>query len=97
MRVFIVHAHHEQTSFNSALTREAAAALVSTGHEVVVSDLHAMDFDPCERSAHFSPPLNAERFDAQAEQRHASENGTLPAVVTEELAKMGHTPQVRTS
>lgn len=39
MRVLIVHAHPEPTSFNGALTREATAALAGAGHEVVVSDL----------------------------------------------------------
>ncbi len=46
MRVLIVHAHHEPQSFNGAMTREAKAALIATGNEVVVSDLYAMQFDP---------------------------------------------------
>src|SRR6266852_2561847 len=46
MRVLIVHAHHEPKSFNGAMTRAAVEALTSAGHEVVVSDLYAMGFDP---------------------------------------------------
>jgi putative NADPH-quinone reductase len=46
MRIFIVHAHHEPTSFNGAMTREATASLGAAGHEIVVSDLYAMGFDP---------------------------------------------------
>ena len=46
MRVFIVHAHHEAASFNGAMIREATAALGAGGHEVVVSDLYGMEFDP---------------------------------------------------
>jgi NAD(P)H dehydrogenase (quinone) len=88
MHAHFVLAHPEPHSFNAHLARSGMGALEADGWTTGLSDLHAMDFDPCERGTHFSPPLNAERFDAQAEQRHASENGTLPAVVTEELAKL---------
>ncbi|SFQ04682.1 Flavodoxin-like fold [Mesorhizobium sp. NFR06] len=46
MRIFIVHAHPEPDSFNGALTRAAQEALAAAGHEVVVSDLYAMAFNP---------------------------------------------------
>src|SRR5215469_16872122 len=46
MRVFIVHAHPEPMSFSGALTRTATAALADAGHEVVVSDLYAIGFNP---------------------------------------------------
>src|SRR6516225_2630860 len=46
MSVFIVHAHPEPRSFNGAMTRAAAAALKEAGHELAVSDLYAMGFDP---------------------------------------------------
>ena len=46
MRVFIVHAHHEPKSFNGAMTQEAIAALRPAGHEVIVSDLYSMGFNP---------------------------------------------------
>jgi putative NADPH-quinone reductase len=38
LRVLIVYAHHEQSSFNAAMTREAMAALNEAGHEVIVFD-----------------------------------------------------------
>ena len=44
MRVFIVHAHPEPRSFNSAMTREATHALRAAGHDVDTSDLYAMGF-----------------------------------------------------
>ena len=44
--VFIVHAHHKPKSFNGALTEAARQALLANGHEVRISDLYAMDFDP---------------------------------------------------
>lgn len=88
MHAHFVLAHPEPRSFNAHLARSAMAALEAAGWTTSLSDLYAMGFDPCEGGAHFSPPLNAERFDAQAEQRHASDNGTLPAFVTEELARL---------
>jgi NAD(P)H dehydrogenase (quinone) len=88
MHAHFVLAHPEPRSFNAHLARSGMAALEAAGWTTSLSDLYAMDFDPCEGGAHFLPPLNAERFDAQAEQRHASEHGTLPAFVTEELARL---------
>ncbi|MEC8137784.1 MAG: NAD(P)H-dependent oxidoreductase [Pseudomonadota bacterium] len=44
--VFIVRAHHKPKSFNGALTEAARQALLANGHEVRISDLYAMDFDP---------------------------------------------------
>jgi NAD(P)H dehydrogenase (quinone) len=37
VRVFIVHAHPEERSFNGAMTRAATSALIEAGHAVVVS------------------------------------------------------------
>jgi NAD(P)H dehydrogenase (quinone) len=88
MHAHFVLAHPEPKSFNAHLARSGADALEAKGWTTSLSDLYAMGFDPNEHAAHFSPPLNADRFDAQAEQRHASERGTLPAVVTEELARL---------
>ena len=88
MHAHFVLAHPEPRSFNAHLARSGMTALEAAGWTTSLSDLYAMGFDPSERAAHFSPPLHPERFDAQAEQRHASEHATLPAVVTEELAKL---------
>ncbi len=72
MRVLIVHAHHEPQSFNGALTRTAVAALAEAGHDVVVSDLHAMNFDPVSDRRNFTTVADPERLSQQAEERHAS-------------------------
>ncbi len=86
MHAHFVLAHPEPQSFNAHLVRAGAAALTNAGWTVSVSDLYAMGFDPCERPEHFSDRAAPDRFDAQAEQRHASQTGTLPQVVKEELA-----------
>ncbi|HXW19238.1 MAG TPA: NAD(P)H-dependent oxidoreductase, partial [Roseiarcus sp.] len=83
-----VLAHPEPQSFNAQLVRSGADALKAEGWTVSISDLYAMDFDPCERPRHFSHRIGPARFDAQAEQRHASETHTLPSVVTGEVARL---------
>ena len=88
MRAHIVCAHPEPSSYNAHLAATARAALERQGWAVTVSDLHAMGFDPCERAAHYAEPLDPGRFDAQAEQRHASQNRTLPAEVAGEIARL---------
>ncbi len=87
MHAHFVLAHPEPNSFNGHLVASGADALRAAGWTVTVSDLYAMGFDPSERAEHF-PTRAAGRFDVQAEQRRAAEAGTLPAVVTEELARM---------
>ena len=47
-----------------------------------------MGFDPCEGPAHFENRAEATRFEAQSEQRYASEAGSLPKTVMDELAAM---------
>ncbi len=88
MHAHFVLAHPEPQSFNAHLVRSGAAALEAEGWTVSVSDLYARGFDPCERLEHFSDRAAPDRFDPQAEQRHASGTGSLPRVVTDELAFM---------
>jgi NAD(P)H dehydrogenase (quinone) len=84
MHVFIVHAHHEPSSFNGALTREAVAALTAAGHEVVVSDLYAMGFDPVSDRRNFLTIKDPDRLRQQTEETHASEhNGYVEALQAE--------------
>ncbi|HXV25586.1 MAG TPA: NAD(P)H-dependent oxidoreductase [Alphaproteobacteria bacterium] len=79
MRVFIVHAHHEPTSFNGAMTREATAALTAAGHEVIVSDLYAMGFNPVSDRRNFITVKDPNRLRQQVEEVHASEHhGYVP-------------------
>ena len=72
MRVFIVHAHPEPKSFNAALTQTAAQALRAAGHDVVVSDLYAMGWDPVSDRRNFTTCLDPEYFKQQAEEQHAA-------------------------
>ena len=88
MHAHFVLAHPEPQSFNGHLVRSGTEALEAAGWTVSVSDLYAMGFDPCERAAFYPERAAPDRFDTQSEQRHASEQGTLPAFVMEELARL---------
>lgn len=83
MKALIVLAHPEPQSFNGALTEAAASTLRMAGHSVTLHDLHAMGFDPVERSDHFSVRANADRFAPQTEQRFSADSDALPADVLE--------------
>lgn len=88
MHAHFVLAHPEPQSFNAHLVRSGVEALAAEGWTTSVSDLYAMGFDPAERPQHYPDRLDPARFDVQAEQRHGSETGALPAHVVEELARM---------
>ena len=85
MHAHFVLAHPEPNSFNAHLVRSGAEALRGDGYTTTISDLYAMGFDPCERGNFFSDRVDPDRFDVQLDQRHASETGTLPIYVVEEL------------
>lgn len=87
-RAHIVLAHPEPRSFNGHLAELARSTLQKYGWSVSVSDLAAMGFDPCEAPRHYTSRKNPSRFDAQAEQRHASDTGTIPVDVAGEIARL---------
>jgi len=88
VRAHIVLAHPEPQSYNAHLARTAQSALQARGWTTTLSDLYAQGFDPCERAAHYPAALHPERFDAQAEQRHASQQRALPEAVRQEVAHL---------
>ncbi len=84
MKVFIVHAHHEPNSFSGALTREAVVALRNAGHEVQLSDLYAMNFDPVSDRRNFVSVKDPSHLKQQVEEEHASQvNGFAPELQAE--------------
>ena len=72
MRVFIVHAHPEPKSFNGAMTATAKEALEAAGHEVVLSDLYAMGFNPVSDRRNFTTVADPIYYRQQAEEAHAA-------------------------
>lgn len=84
MKVFIVHAHHEPHSFNAALTQSATEHLRLHGHEVIVSDLHAMGWDPVSDRRNFSTVSDPAYLKQQQEELYATEHdGFVPEVQAE--------------
>ena len=88
MRVLIVHAHHEPKSFNGAMTREAVAALTAAEHEVIVSDLYAMGFDPVSDRRNFLTDADPETLKQQAEESHASAGNSFAPDLQAEMDKV---------
>ncbi len=86
--VLIVHAHHEQGSFNGALTQRAREVLARLGHEVVVSDLYAMGFDPVSDRRNFTTVKDAKYLKQQREEVHASKEGGFAEDIAKEMEKV---------
>jgi len=88
LNVFIVYAHHEPTSFNAALLDESVTALRTAGHDVVVSDLYAMKFDPVSDRRNFVTTFDPQRLKQQAEEAHASAHDGFAPDLKAETAKL---------
>jgi NAD(P)H dehydrogenase (quinone) len=88
MHVLIVLAHPEPSSFNAQMAALAAETLRDQGHTTEVSDLYAARFDPLEGPRHYAQRASTERFDAQDEQRNASDKRTLPPETRAEIEKL---------
>jgi len=88
MQAHIVLAHPESQSFNAHLAKTARTALDTQGWSVTLSDLYAMGFDPCEGPEHYRNRHAPQRFDAQAEQYHASQTATLAQQVETEIDRI---------
>lgn len=88
MKVLIVFAHHEPRSFNAAMKDEAVRVLEGEGHEVVVSDLYAMNFNPVASAADFGERANPDYLVYALEQRHGFSTGTLAADIRAEVDKV---------
>ncbi|PKO94137.1 MAG: NAD(P)H dehydrogenase [Betaproteobacteria bacterium HGW-Betaproteobacteria-10] len=88
MKVLIVHAHYEAKSFNSALKDVAVKTLTEAGHEVQVSDLYAMNWNPVASQADFAEPTNPDYCVYALEQRKGFESGSIAPDIQTEIAKV---------
>ena len=88
MRVLIVHAHYEPKSFTSAMRDAAVDELTRLGHDVTVSDLYAMAFDPVAKKADFGDPSRPDYTVYSLEQRHCHANGSLSPDIAAEVRKL---------
>jgi NAD(P)H dehydrogenase (quinone) len=88
VNILIVHAHYEPKSFTAAMKDVAVTELRAQGHEVVVSDLQAMQFNPVAKKADFGNPKNSEYTVYSLEQRHCYDNGSLAPDILAEVEKL---------
>lgn len=88
MNVLIVHAHPEPQSFTTALKNLAVEQLSHAGHQVVVSDLYAMNFNPVASAADFNSRKNPDYLVYALEQRINYENQTIAADIAAEVEKV---------
>jgi len=88
LKVFIVSAHPEPKSFNTALRDLSVRVLADLGHEVRVSDLYDMGFNPVAGPADFTERQDADYLVYALEQRHGYETGTLAPDIHDEIEKV---------
>lgn len=89
MNIFIVYAHPEPRSFNGALKDKAVDVLSAAGHNVTVSDLYAMDFQPAIGPQDFKGTrADPDFLSFPREQAHALETVSLSRDIVAEQEKL---------
>ena len=88
MNVLIVHAHPEPKSFTAALRDQAVETLQAQGHQVRVSDLYAMNWNPVASAEDFCARENPDYLVYALEQRRSSKQQTLASDIQQELDKL---------
>jgi len=86
--ILIVTAHPEQRSFNHALTESATSALRAAGHDVVLSDLYAENFDASSGPGDFTARADADHLHYQNEQTNAVRTKSFAPDIAREQAKL---------
>ena len=88
MKVLIVYAHHEPRSFNAALLERSVETLGHLGHEVRVSDLYAMNFDPVASADDFKVRRFPDALQYDREQKFSSEQHAFADDIQCEIDKL---------
>ncbi|AKB26998.1 glutathione-regulated potassium-efflux system ancillary protein KefG [Methanosarcina siciliae T4/M] len=88
MKVLYVYAHQEPKSFNAALKETALAALKEKGHEVKLSDLYAMNFNPVLTGEDFTDRKKPDVFKPFLEAIQASKTGAFAPDILAEMEKV---------
>jgi NAD(P)H dehydrogenase (quinone) len=88
MNILIIHAHPEPKSFCAALKDEAVETLQTLGHDVTVSDLYAMGFNPVASAQDFLARENPDYLSYALEQRAGAASGVLKQDIQDEIAKV---------
>ncbi|MDM9594081.1 NAD(P)H-dependent oxidoreductase [Pseudomonas guariconensis] len=88
MNVLIVHAHPEPQSFTAALRDQALETFKAQGHQVQVSDLYAMDWNPVASAEDFGKRENPDYLVYALEQRLGVKSGSIAPDIQAELDKL---------
>lgn len=88
MKVFIVYAHPEPQSFNRALLDTSLRVLKEEGHEVEVSDLYAMGFNPVASAVDFTERRFPQALQYDREQKQASQRRGFTDDIQHEIDKL---------
>lgn len=88
MNILVVHAHHEPESFCSALASQAIETLQDQGHQVVVSDLYRMNFDPVSDRRNFRTTKDSAYLKQQSEEVYATAHDGFANDVEIEIQKL---------
>jgi NAD(P)H dehydrogenase (quinone) len=71
VNIFIVYAHHEPSSFTSAMKNLATEVFTAQGHSVVISDLYGQGFSPLAQKWDFVT-TSGRHINYMFEQKHAA-------------------------
>jgi len=88
MKILYIYAQQEPTSFNAALKDTALAALGENGHEVELSDLYAMKFNPVLTEKDFTKRKKPDVFKPFFEAIQASKTGAFAPDILAEMEKI---------
>jgi NAD(P)H dehydrogenase (quinone) len=88
VNVLIIYAHPEPRSFNAALRDTAVESLTAAGHQVQVSDLYAMQFNPVAGPGDFQERADPDYLNMLREQRHAAGGSGYAPDIAAEHAKL---------
>jgi len=88
MNIFIVHAHPEPQSFTSSMLKTAIEEFTRAGHEVEISDLYAMNWNPVASAADFGSRKKEDYLVYALEQRYSYEAGSIAPDIAAEIEKI---------
>lgn len=88
MKIFIVYWHAEEKSFNHAMLETAVNTLSACGHQLKVSDLNKMNFDPVVSRKSFKTVANPSVFNPVQEAHYAVQNNGFADFIAAEMEKM---------
>lgn len=88
MKVLVVSATPEPNSFIAAMARTSVETMRELGHDVVHSDLYAMNWNPIASAADFGARKNPDYLTYAMEQRNGVAEGTIAEDIRGELDKL---------